>query len=94
MALTIVAHITAASDKVDLVKAELKKLVDPTRAEKGCLQYDLHQDNKNPAHFLFFENWGSYDLWQDHMKTTHIAAYMAAVENAIEDFTVYEMTKQ
>ena len=92
--LTLAAHITAKSDKIDLVKAELEKLVDPTRAEEGCLQYDLHQDNKNPAHFMFFENWATYDTWQAHMTTPHIIAYMAAVDGAIDDFTVYEMTKQ
>ena len=36
--LTIVANIKAKSDKIDLVKAELKKLIDITRAEEGCLQ--------------------------------------------------------
>ena len=53
--LTIVANITAAANKIDLVKAELGKLIDLTRAEEGCLQYDLHQDNENPAHFMFYE---------------------------------------
>ncbi len=37
--LTIVASIKAKSDKVNLVKTELEKLVDITRAKKGCLQY-------------------------------------------------------
>ena len=51
--LTIVANIKAKPDKIELVKNELEKLIDITRAEKGCVQYDLHQDNDNPAHFLF-----------------------------------------
>lgn len=92
--LTLAAHITAKSDKVDLVKAELKKLIDPTRTEDGCLQYDLHQDNKNLAHFMFFENWTTYEAWQAHMQTPHIVAYIAAVDGAVKDFAVYEMTKQ
>ena len=36
--LTIVANIKAKPDLIDLVKAELEKLIDITRAEKGCLQ--------------------------------------------------------
>jgi quinol monooxygenase YgiN len=54
--LTIVANITAESDKIDPVKTELEKLIDITRAEEGCINYDLHQDNENPAHFMFYEN--------------------------------------
>ncbi|RMF02307.1 MAG: antibiotic biosynthesis monooxygenase [Alphaproteobacteria bacterium] len=91
--LTIVAHIHAKADRVDLVRSELEKLVDVTRAEAGCLQYDLHQDNDDPAHFMFYENWESRELWQAHMNAPHLAAYMAATEGAVERFTLHEMTK-
>uniref|UniRef100_UPI004048D7C0 putative quinol monooxygenase n=1 Tax=Shewanella sp. TaxID=50422 RepID=UPI004048D7C0 len=50
--LTIVATIIAKADKVDLVKSELLKLIDVTRAEEGCINYDLHQDHANPGHFF------------------------------------------
>ena len=90
--LTIVANIRANSDKIDLVKAELKKLIPITRAEEGCIQYDLHQDNENPAHFLFYENWESRELWQVHMNAPHLADYMKATEGAVAEFTVNEMS--
>ncbi len=93
MPLTIIAQITAASGKEALVKAELEKLIDVTRSEKGCLQYDLHQDNSNPAFFVFYENWESRELWQTHMSAPHLAAYMAATDGAVTDFTLNEMTK-
>lgn len=90
--LTIVANIRAAADKIDLVRTELEKLVEVTRPEEGCLQYDLHQDNDNPACFLFYENWSSRALWQTHMNAPHLAAYGAATAGAIEEFTLNEMT--
>ena len=90
--LTIVANIYAKSDKIDLVKSELEKLIAPTLAEEGCMQYDLHQDNENPAHFLFFENWESRELWQVHMDAQHIKDYLDATDGAVENFTLNEMT--
>lgn len=90
--LTIVANIVAHADKIELVHEELKKLIDITRAENGCVQYDLHQNNDNPAHFMFYENWETRELWQTHMSAPHLAAYMAATEGAVESFTLYEMT--
>lgn len=90
--LTIVANIKANPDKVELVKSELLKLIDITRAETGCINYDLHQDNENPAHFMFYENWESRELWQTHMSAPHLAAYMEATEGAVADFTLNEMT--
>ncbi|QUS57320.1 putative quinol monooxygenase [Pseudovibrio brasiliensis] len=93
MALTIVANIHAAKGKEDLVKAELEKLIDITRAEAGCLQYDLHVDNENPGHFMFYENWENRELWQEHMNAPHLAAYMVATEGAVDEFTVNEMSR-
>jgi len=90
--LTIVANITAKTDKIDLVKAELEKLILITRAEEGCINYDLHQDNENPAHFLFYENWESRELWRQHMESQHLKDYLEASEGAVEEFTVNEMT--
>ncbi len=91
--LTIVAHITAKADKIEHVKAELKKLIHITLSEEGCLQYDLHQDNENPAYFLFYENWESRELWQKHMGAQHLQDYRAATDGAVEEFTLNEMTK-
>jgi quinol monooxygenase YgiN len=91
--LTIVAHIRAKTGQANLVKAELEKLIDTTRAENGCLQYDLHEDNDNPAHFLFFENWDSREHWQKHMNNQHLKDYLTATEGVVEDFQLFEMTK-
>ncbi|NNE44502.1 MAG: antibiotic biosynthesis monooxygenase [Gemmatimonadetes bacterium] len=90
--LTIVANIRANPDQIDLVKAELEKLIPVTRKEAGCLQYDLHQDHEDPAYFMFYENWESRDLWQAHMNAPHLAAYLAATDGAIAEFTLHEMT--
>lgn len=91
--LTIVAKIWAKPEKRELVKNELLKLIDTTRAENGCIDYDLHQDNDNENLFLFYENWESRELWQQHMNNSHLAEYKNATEGAVEDFSLYEMTQ-
>ncbi|WP_293746391.1 putative quinol monooxygenase [uncultured Paraglaciecola sp.] len=91
--LTIVANIKAEANKIDLVKEQLVKLIDTTRAEQGCINYDLHQDNNNPAHFVFYENWESRELWQTHMANQHLQDYMTATDGAVEEFTLNEMAK-
>lgn len=93
MSLTILAQITAEPGKEELVRTELQKLVDITRAEKGCIQYDLHVDNEASGFFAFYENWESRDLWQTHMNAPHLAAYMKATDGAVASFVLNEMTK-
>lgn len=93
MALTILAQITAHPGKEDLVRAELEKLIPITRAEQGCIQYDLHVDTTNPGVFAFYENWESRELWQTHMNAPHLAGYMEATDGAVAEFTLNEMTR-
>jgi len=92
-ALTIVANIHANPDQIDVVKAALETLVPVTRGEEGCVRYDLHCDNKNPAHFMFYETWESRALWQVHRNTPHIKAFQEATAGAIADFTLSEVTQ-
>ncbi|SNY99957.1 putative quinol monooxygenase [Flagellimonas pacifica] len=90
--LTIVAKIWAKEGKRDFIKSELIKLIAITKAEEGCINYDLHEDNEDPNVFLFYENWTSRELWQQHMKAKHLEEYMEATEGAVEKFTLNEMT--
>jgi quinol monooxygenase YgiN len=91
--LTIIANIIAKEDKIDLIKTELLKLIDITLAETGCFNYDLHQDNENPTHFVFYEKWETRELWQSHMGGKHLQDFVANTEGALELLTVNEMTK-
>lgn len=91
--LTIIARILAKEEKRELVKSELLKLIEPTRAEEGCINYDLHQDEKNPNLFLFHENWANEVLLEKHRNSAHLAAYVKATEGAMEEFVVHEMVK-
>lgn len=91
--LTIVATIKAKCDKIDLIKEELLKLVESSRADKGCINYDLHQDNMNNACFIVYENWQSPEMLQMHVDTQHFKNFMAITEVAVEEFTVNEMTQ-
>ena len=93
MSLIILAQITAAPGKEELLRSELDKLVAPTRAEEGCVQYDLHEDNDRPGFFVFYEIWENRELWQAHMNQPHLAAYRAATEGAVADFQLHEMSR-
>ena len=90
--LTVVAKVVAKSDSVDIVKTELLKLIVPTRKEDGCIEYNLHQDNENPAVFIFYETWESLGHLQKHINTNHYKAYLQAVGDLIAEKIVHKMT--
>lgn len=91
--LTIVAKIIAKPEHVELVKTELINLIETTKLEEGCINYDLHQDNEKEHIFLFYENWTSWELWQKHMKNSHITKFAEITEGTIEKVVLNEMTQ-
>jgi len=90
---TVVAKVTAKTDAIEIVKAELIKMLVPTRQEEGCLEYRLHQDNDNPTFFVFYENWKDISCLERHMNSPHFQAYVAAADDLIADKTVYKMAE-
>ena len=90
--LTILVNIYARPDQTTLVQTELEKLVPITLNEPGCIRYELHRNNLDPAHFMFYETWATRELWQAHMVQPHVAAYAQATDGAVRDVTLNEMT--
>ena len=91
--LTLVVHILVKEAYRDEIKAELLKLISPTRGEEGCIAYDLHQDNDNPNLFLFHEKWVNQKYLTKHSQSDHIAAYRIISKDKLENVTAYKMTK-
>ncbi len=91
--LTVIARILAKPEKREFVKTELLKLIDITRAEEGCIDYILHQDNNNENLFLFYENWENKELWQAHINNAHMVAFIQATEGTLAEFIVHEMSE-
>jgi quinol monooxygenase YgiN len=74
--LIVVAEMTAQSGKEDELRRKLTGFVAPTRAENGCVQYDLHEAESQPGHFLFFERWTSMQALEEHLASPHIASVL------------------
>jgi quinol monooxygenase YgiN len=73
--LTIIAKLKAKEGCEEQLGAMLRSLLAPTRAEKGCINYDLHRSHDDPGLFIFYENWESRPLWEAHMKSPHLVEF-------------------
>jgi quinol monooxygenase YgiN len=73
---TVVARIKAKKGMEEEVKKELLTLLGPTRSEKGCIGYDLHQSVEDKSLFMFYENWMSQKDLDEHLKRPHMKSHM------------------
>jgi len=73
--LNIIAIIKAKAGKESETKHALQSIVGPTRAETGCIDFDLYQATDDKSTFMFYENWTSREVLNAHMQTAHIKAF-------------------
>ncbi len=83
--LTLIAKWKAKPGAEKQLYEELSKLVPTTLAEDGCINYDLHRASDEPGTFLFYENWTSRALWEQHINAPHIQAFLAVKDDIVEE---------
>ena len=73
--LTVVARVRAKAGQEARLRQELQRLVTPTRAEAGCLRYDLHESKTETGWFLLYETWKSQMDLDAHFQTPYLQAF-------------------
>ncbi len=77
--IALVVEFHAAAGRDDDLRTALLGIVGPTRAEDGCLLYDLHDDPADPGHFAFYEIWRTPQAHAAHDLTDHITRFVARI---------------
>lgn len=83
--LTVVVRLRAKPGEEQRVEGELSALLAPTRAEPGCINFDLHRSEDDPSLFLVHENWESEAHLNEHFRTPHIEAWLAVADSVLAE---------
>jgi|SRR4051794_25948380 quinol monooxygenase YgiN len=83
--LCVLAQIKAKPGMEDKVREALQALVEPSRKDAGCLNYDLHQASDNAQNFLFHENWIDQAHLDQHLQTAHVKAALASLAQLVAE---------
>ena len=75
---TNLAFFRARRGQSEALGAALAALVEPTRLEAGCLNYDLHRSVDDADVWLVYENWRSPEGFDAHMLSEHLQAFLKA----------------
>ena len=71
----VVAHLTSKPEMIEETRMALEGFIEPTRAEAGCVYYELMQNNDDPTDFTFVEEWESNETLDAHLESPHISAF-------------------
>jgi len=81
--LNVVAVIVAKPGSEATVGAALAALVEPTRAEEGCLSYELYESEADPTTFITVELWRSQADLDQHTTSPHLRAALESAGDAL-----------
>ena len=88
MEVRVIASLVAKPEFIDAVKEAVHLVIEPSREEKGNLQYDLHAESGQKGSFVFFERWASDDALEKHNKTAHFKEFVKSIEGKLESIEI------
>lgn len=83
--LSVIAQIRAKEGREEKLQQELLSLVGPSRAEAGCINFDLHRAAEDKALFFFYENWKSKGDLDKHLEFPHIKAFLSQADDLLAE---------
>jgi len=67
------------------MKELLSAMVVPSKAEKGCLFYEIFQYENDKKRFMAVETWENEAALEGHKNSAHYAVYKSSYEPYCED---------
>jgi quinol monooxygenase YgiN len=86
---TAVAIARAKSGQEDELGRRMMALIAPTLAEPGCIAFDLHRSNTDPAVWIFYENWRSQADLDAHMQSQHFKDFFSRADEVLAHVDAY-----
>lgn len=82
--LRVIATIRAREGCEQRLADTLRGLVEPSRAEDGCAQYDLLQSLDQPGLFTVVESWSDREALDRHAASDHVQAARARYPELVD----------
>ncbi len=82
--IALIAKVRAQTGQTEALADKLTSMIEPTRAEAGCIKYDLHVSTDDKALFMFYEIWRSKEDLDLHIETPHLQGLLAKMGTLVE----------
>ncbi|SEB20744.1 MULTISPECIES: putative quinol monooxygenase [unclassified Mycobacterium] len=90
---TNIAFIRAVNGRSDELGRRLLDMVQPSREEVGCINYDVHRSDIDPDLWCVYENWRSADDLDAHFELPHTQDFLAALPTLVDgEFELHRLS--
>jgi quinol monooxygenase YgiN len=91
--IVLIARLKVKADKIEQAKAAALAIVEPSRKEAGCLNYDIHQSIEDETMFFWHETWVNKAAVDEHFATPFFQEFFAVVGEVTAEPPQINLTK-
>lgn len=91
--IVLMARLKVKPEAVEDMKNTVLSLTGDSRAEAGCLNYDVHQAIDDETVFMWHETWTNKAALDEHFAKPYFLEFFAKVENAAAEPPQIYLTK-
>ena len=84
MPMYIVAQFHARQGSNEQLRGSLLEILEPTRAEPGCIEIHLYRALEDPATFFIHSSWREKEDFEKHAGLPHMKAFLSQVPEWID----------
>ena len=82
-------HILVRRHEIDAVKAALPEHIARTRAESGCLVFEVKEDQNALGRFSVYEEFSSPEAFAHHQKRASASEWGTITQNVTRHYTIH-----
>ena len=91
--IVLIARLKVKPERIDDAKAAALAIVEPSRAEAGCLNYDIHQSIEDETVFFWHETWINKAALDEHFATQFFQEFFAVVGEVAAEPPQIDLTR-
>ena len=91
--IVLIARLKVREDAVEQARQAALEIVADSRAEAGCVNYDVHQAIDDPTVFIWHETWADKAAIDEHFETDFFKKFSAKVEKLAVEPPQITLTK-
>lgn len=92
--IVLFARLKVKAGKVEAARSAALAIVEESRSEAGCINYDIHQSIEDETLFFWHETWVSKAALDQHFATPFFGEFFKIVEEVVAEPPQINLTRK
>jgi quinol monooxygenase YgiN len=94
MPINLTVILKSKAESIETFKSHLLDLVQNSKKEAACLQYDLHQSEQEPTTFIFHEVWENQSGLDHHNQQSYLQSFFENAKLYLQEAPIIYITNK